>query len=220
MKISAILVGLALLLAGVYFRSVNQSKWSLVLVHLTSAVTKLTTKENCMTIGKNRVCDLVPLVEVVETVSVDLQYPNIARATEPFVVSVVVSGATTQEDLAPYQIMLSLAGADVQPKDWLNFPQHRIDTQWSILEAEPGAYPIVLNIRSVAQSTANAPAPLNFKVPSDKQVIVKGRWIYYFSKFWPYAVTVLGAFITLPGLLSLLKDLRRKKTQPIGFVTR
>lgn len=216
------LCGVTLVLVGVHYYRVNRQKWLPTPTKLTITVPIIQLIEHCFETNGRAYCNLTQ-VQDEETLFVDLRYQTVMRVGEPFGIALTVENnpAIPRRNLATFQVLLSAdEKLGVQPKEWLDISINGVAPQWSITPTEPGTYLLVLNARHFS-STVGAPVPFDFKLPLDRQVKVKGNWTYYAQKLWPFAVTVLGTFITLPGLIGLIKEARnrKKKRRAMGFVT-
>jgi hypothetical protein len=100
--------------------------------------TQIRETETCVTIFGKTACSLNQTV-LQDKVSLSLEFKKIVQVADPFVVTLVAdpSGNNSEEKLADFQFLLSAAGADVQPKDWLAFVLHGVPAKWSVVVNGP-----------------------------------------------------------------------------------
>ena len=114
--------------------------------------------------------------------------------------------------------LLSGAGLEVQPADWLEVqavPAGKPPSTalWSVSAKDPGDYHLVLNTKQPSDPQASiAPLPLDltFNKSQNLALHVERRWTDYVAVYWPHVTAFMGSLLTLPGLIAFF---RKTKSQ-------
>lgn len=126
----------------------------------------------------------------------------------------------------PVDISLSLSGAglDIAPSDWvvLSRPDRWRQplASWSIRAKESGRYQIV--VRSKIEPSSDLSKGFN---PASTEVLpevtlkphayfeldAKPKWTYFAALGWSGFATFMGSLLTLPGIMSFLKERKERR---------
>jgi hypothetical protein len=108
---------------------------------------------------------------------------------------------------------LSASGLEVQPNDWV--PLHALDSNqhlvanWSIRASSPGSYSLVFNLKNEQQQVV----AVHFIDGNNIEMKVVRGWSDYLSMVSGPFVAFMGSLLTLPGIVSFLKDRKREREE-------
>jgi hypothetical protein len=103
---------------------------------------------------------------------------------------------------------LSGAGLDIQPTGFISLTKDQTGTlvaRWTIRSKEPGKFNLIVNKSVSDREIRFTPSPV---IAVEVKQTVSG----YAAEVWPILTTVLGSFLTIPGLIAVFKD-RKKDRQ-------
>lgn len=173
--------------------------------------------------------------------SADIDPVPVVYVNEPFPINLNVDILTSDVDdpllelYQPPEFNLSGAGVEVQPNEWLTPARAKSATvSWSVVGHRPGPYQLVLNTRQRPVDLKELIATFRKKpryrkyVPELEKlqsgltqidfphgrivpITVRNHWVDYAKTIGTVFAAFMGSLLTLPGILSYLKDRREER---------
>jgi hypothetical protein len=150
-------------------------------------------------------------------VNLDVDAPRSTYIGDVVVVKLVGTlRDVTEKSHANFLFQLSGAGLQIAPQDWLTLrlEGHRKSqpVSWTVRADKNGTYRLLFNGKFDSSLTARNIVQPDISYPADLTLKVRSRFSDYFVRYWPYLTSVMGTFLTLPGILAYLKG--RKAPPP------
>ena len=134
----------------------------------------------------------------------DITYPSQVTIGEPFSIT-LAPHPLSFETHTKFSFLLEGAGLEIQPKDWIEYVAGSSIPKWSAIA--PGKHRYLLYVRGKEEiSPGRSSMPVELNGIAEIGIQAKATTAYYLSKLWPPFSAFMGSLLTLPGIISFLKQ--------------
>jgi hypothetical protein len=164
-----------------------------------------------------------------EYVGISITVPSVMYVGERGSVQIHTNGhISPATQIHGVEFLVSGAGMEVEPKEWLPLQQigssDQLSATWSIRTIEEGQQHLVINSKNALDNLLSTGpngkeyhlTRLRLEPGADIPIQVKAKWANYLPKIWTLLAAFMGSLLTLPGILAFLKDRKKDRQSTFG----